>query len=337
MKQNIITFFLLALASLFVDITYSQNGLKHFIFFSRDREAIHDTNFYLNPGITGAQITYPWKRLEPRKDEYDFSEIMEDLDFLKSKEKTLFIQIQDVTFDSTLFAVPYYILTGIAYHGGANPQYEFTDDDEDRPVKAGWVSRRWDTAVANRFHKLLFELGKRFDGKIEGINLPETSVDFGSKGNLHPPGFTYENYRDAIKANMKVLRQAFPKSIVIQYANFMPGESLPGEDKLYLKSLYTYAKEIKVGVGGPDIKVYRKFQMDNSYGLIRNSHGMVPTGVAVQEGNYDVVNPKTGKQVTVAEILDFAQNYLRLNYIFWCTEEPYYFNQVLPLIKSLKK
>jgi hypothetical protein len=56
--------------------------------------------------------------------------------------------------------------------------------------------------------------------------------------------------------------------------------------------------------------------------------------VAVQHGNYDIINPKTGKQVTVPEILDFAENYLRLNYIFWFIQEPYYSQQVLPLLKS---
>ena len=60
---------------------------------------------------------------------------------------------------------------------------------------------------------------------------------------------------------------------------------------------------------------------------------MAQTGVEVQHGNYEVINPKTGKQVTVPEILNFAENYLRLNYIFWCTQEPYYSKQVLPRLK----
>ena len=89
-------------------------------------------------------------------------------------------------------------------------------------------------------------------------------------------------------------------------------------------------------MGGPDIKVYRKAQMDNSYPLIRNSHGIIPTGVAVQDGNYDILNIKTGKKVTVPEILDFAKQYLRLDYIFWCTEEPYYSKEVLPMLRKIK-
>ncbi|MEO6358585.1 MAG: hypothetical protein ABIO56_18255 [Ferruginibacter sp.] len=296
--------FILLLAQPFQN-ALCQTGTKHFIFFSLDRENIHDSGFYSNPGISGAQVTYPWKRLEPQKDQYDFSEIEEDMNFLNSKGKKLFIQLQDVTFDSTRYPVPKYILTDSAYHGGADPQYYFYDDDEDKAEKAGWVSRRWDPAVADRFHKLLIALGQKFNGKIEGINLAETAIAFGENGKLFPKGFTYENYRDAIKENMKVLKQAFPNSTAIMYANFMYEH---GEAKSNLKDLYNYAKEIRMGMGGPDIKVYRKYQMENSYPLIRDLHVIAPTGVAVQHGNYDVINPKTGKQVTVPEILNFAEN-----------------------------
>ena len=60
---------------------------KQFIFFSQEREDIRDSMFYNNAGVDGAQITYPWKTLERQKGEYDFSEIEEDLVFLKSKGK----------------------------------------------------------------------------------------------------------------------------------------------------------------------------------------------------------------------------------------------------------
>jgi|GEM_PF-3525319 len=59
--------------------------------------------------------------------------------------------------------------------------------------------------------------------------------------------------------------------------------------------------------------------------------------MAVRDGNYDVINPTTGKKVTVQKILDFAQNYLPLYYIFWGTEERYYKTEVLTLLKSIKK
>ena len=310
---------------------YSQTTPKHFIFFSRDREGIHDSSFYLHPGITGAQITYPWRILEPSKDAYNFKEIEEDIAFLRLHGKKLFVQVQDVTFDSTRFNVPSYLLKDPVYNDGANAQYGFTPDG--RPVKAGWVARRWDPAVAARFHLLLQQLARQFDGKIEGINLPETAVDLPEAGELRPPGFTRANYVAAIKQNMQVLKSSFKKSVPLLYANFMPGDSR-SDSKADLEAVYQYARQIKLGMGGPDIKVYRPFQMANSYPLIRDMAGIAPTGVAVQEGNYSVINPKTGKPVTLPEIMDFATGYLKLSYIFWCTEEPYYRKEVLPMLRS---
>lgn len=35
--------------------------------------------------------------------------------------------------------------------------------------------------------------------------------------------------------------------------------------------------------------------------------------------------------------LDFATNYLQLDYVFWCTEEPFYSQEVLPLLKLGKR
>jgi len=82
------------------------------------------------------------------------------------------------------------------------------------------MARRWDENVRDRFKKLLVELGKEFDGKIEGVNLAETAYDIGDTGALFPKDFTFEKYRDGIIANMQSLRQAFPKSVVLVYANF---------------------------------------------------------------------------------------------------------------------
>lgn len=305
---------------------YSQTNIEHFVFFSRDRELIYDSSFYSNPGISGAQITYAWKRIEPQKEKYDFSEIEEDLTFLDSKGKKLFIQIQDVTFSSARILTPNYMLNDSIYHGGSAPQY--WENEEGKLVKGGWVARRWDPAVANQYRKLLIALAEQFDGRIEGINMPETAIDVANENGINPKGFTDRNYIEEIKTTMLVLRSHFKKSVPILYANFMPGDS-----KEDLKELYDFALEIGHGMGGPDIKVYRKGQMENSYPLIRNIADSVPIGMAVQEGNYSLDNPKTDQQVTILEILDFAQNFLKTDYIFWCTEEPYYTNEVIPLLK----
>jgi hypothetical protein len=308
--------------------------IHHYVFFGLDREKLAAASTFLETkSLEGAQVAYSWRQLEPQRDVYDFQMIRDDLAFLTSRGKRLFIQLQDVTFSESRINVPPYLLRDPSYNGGANKQYEFTNNDEGRPIVAGWAARRWDPAVQERLHKLLFALGKEFDGRIEGINFAESSVTFGNSGRLHPPGFSFEIYRDAIITNMKALKRAFPKSVAMQYGNFMPGEWRPTEDKGYLRAVYEAAKESNVAMGGPDLLPHRPGQLGTSYPLIREVAGIVPTGIAVQDGNFADVNPETGKRVQIGELIRFATEYLKVDYIFWGTEEPYYSTEVIPFFK----
>jgi hypothetical protein len=312
----------------------AQKPIKSFVYFELERNRIRDTSFLNRDKIIGAQLKYMWRELEPSKNQYAIELIRKDLDFLNSKGKELFIQLQDVNFDTVLVKpVPDYIIDDKEFHGGINTKYETNGNDE--IIKQdGYVARRWDKNVAERFFKLLKVLGEHFDGKIEGVNLPETAIGFSGSAKLYPEGFTPEIYRDATAEYMKQAKKAFPKSVVIQYANFMPGEWLPEDNKSYLESLFKVAKDNGIGMGGPDIQIYSGSQMNHSYKFLKMYSNDIITGVAVQDGNYEVLNPKTNKRVTVKEIYDFAQNYLGLDYIFWCTQEPYYTNEVLPFLKE---
>ena len=315
----------------------SAKRLHHYVFFGQDRENIRQAKSFLeNKTLEGAQVAYSWRQLEPDKDKYDFGFIQEDLAFLKANGKKLFVQLQDVTFNEKRINIPKYLLDDPQYNGGAHKQYRVPNNNEEQAVVEGWMLRRWDPVVQERFHKLLFALGKEFDGKIEGINFAETSSGVGRSGRLFPKGFSFEIYRDGIIANMKALRRAFPKSVVIQYANFMPGEWLPAEDKGYLRAVYKAARELKVGVGGPDLLPFRPGQLNHAYPLIKASAETVRTGVAVQDGNYGDVNPATGKRASIDELIIFASDYLQLDYLFWCTEEPYYSNELIPFMQSAK-
>ena len=60
------------------------------------------------------------------------------------------------------------------------------------------------------------------------------------------------------------------------------------------------------GASEGDPLPFRPFQHANSYPLIRGSAGTVPIGIAVREGNYGDVNPKTGKPAGISELLHFA-------------------------------
>jgi hypothetical protein len=304
---------------------------RHYVFFNRDRERIAEANFLETSALEGAQLKYSWRELEPEPDAYDFAAVRQDLQFLTAKGKKLFIHLQDVSFSESHINVPRYLLRDGRYHGGAARQYHVGTDS--KPLPGGWVARRWDPAIQERFHKLLAAMGKEFDGRIEGINFAETSIGVHVAESEASKDYGHEAYRDAIVTNMKALKRAFPRSATMQYANFMPGEELPEQDHSYLRTVYQQAKELKVGVGGPDLLPNRRYQLRHSYPLIRDCAGLIPTGIAVQDGNYEYVNPKTGRRVTITELLEFATDYLKVDYIFWGAQEPFYSEQLIPFLK----
>lgn len=308
----------------------------HFIYFGLDRHRITDAAFLATAAVAGAQLKYTWRELEPERGEYAFDAIRLDLAFLERSGKRLFIQLQDVSFDEGIMNVPDYLLEDPTYGGGVALKYEFEDDDESRPVVDGWVARRWDPAVRERLADLFVALAEELDGRIAGINLAETSIGFGRSGALHPAGFSYEAYLEGVLDLMSSLRRAFSESDVIIYANFMPGEELPGEDHGYLRAVYEHADRIGAGVGGPDLRPYRWFQRQNSLPLIAARAAGTVAGVAVQYGNLDDINPDTGERVTVPELVRFATDQLRLDYLFWGAQEPYLSKEILPYLQGLE-
>ena len=305
---------------------------SHFIYFGLERSRIADAAFLETKNIAGAQLKYTWKELEPERGRYDLTAIHSDLEFLEKHDKRLFIQLQEVSFEERIINVPDYLLTDPQFNGGVARQYSFENDDESKPVAEGWVAHRWDPVVRERFVLLLQAMGEALDGRIEGINFPETSVGFGDSGAFHPTGYTDEVYAEAVETIMTAGKAAFPTSEVIQYANFMPGEWLPGGDRGFLKGVYEHADSIGAGVGGPDLLPNRRWQRRHSYPLIASRGPNTKAGVAVQWGNLDDVNPDTGEQVTVEQLYRYAVEELRLDYIFWGIQEPHYSNEILSFL-----
>lgn len=302
------------------------DSIKHFVYFVRDREAIHNHPFLKVKRFVGAQIMYPWELLEPEKGEYDFSIIREDYEYLLSHGKNLFIQLQDATFNPKYKGVPAYLLTE-EFDGGATPQFD------DNGVTEGWVAKRWNPLVQHRFALLLEALGKEFDGKIEGINLQESCVGVNSEIDST---FTPELYTESLKINMLVLKKAFPESTTIQYANFMPGEWLPWEDKGYLRSIYNYGEEIGVGLGGPDLMIHAKGNLNHTVAMMHERKYTVPLGIAIQDGNYvgktgsAQINSSENHENIVPLLHAFAKDFLKVKYMFWVNQEPYFEEDVIP-------
>lgn len=313
-----------------------KDGIKHFVYFSRDRELIRNHALLKVERIEGAQIMYSWRQLEPKRGKYDFSIIDEDYKYLLSHGKKLFIQFQDVTFTTKYVGIPDYLLND-EFDGGATPQYD------DNGVAEGWVAKRWNPKVQHRFALLMKALGAEFDGRIEGVNIQESAVGVNEKTDT---SFTPESYAESLKTNMLALKNAFPISTTMQYANFMPGEWLPWEDKGYLRSVYEYGQEIGVGLGAPDLMVQRKGQLNHALAMMHENDYTVPLGIAIQDGNYI---GKTGADQNYNEHEDnglinrenivpllhaFAQDFLKVTYMFWVNQEPYFSEDVVPCLTN---
>ncbi|MCG8477925.1 MAG: hypothetical protein MI724_02430 [Spirochaetales bacterium] len=299
------------------------DGITHFVYFARDREAVRGHRFLEVPRFAGAQIMYTWRELEPRRGVYDFSAIREDLEYLADHGKTLFVQLQDATFYDRYVGVPDY-LRNREFDGGAVRQR--TDDGRTE----GWVAKRWNRAVRERFALLIAELGGEFDGRIAGINLQESAIGVSEE---YDPSFTPQGYADGLRANMSALARSFPRSVTLQYANFMPGEWLPWEDNGYLRSIYAHGEAIGVGLGAPDLMVQRKGQLNHALALMHEGHYSVPLGIAVQDGNYI---GRTNSDLVVAErenivplLHAFARDFLGVSFIFWSRQEPYFSEDLL--------
>lgn len=310
-----------------------KDSIRHFVYFARDRQAIKDHPFLFHSMFAGAQIMYAWRELEPEKGKYDFTILQEDIEYLSRFGKKLFIQLQDATFTTKYKAVPDYVLTA-EYDGGAVLQY----NDDGSP--GGWVAKRWNKKLRERFALLLQALGKAFDGKIEGINLQETAIGVSAKTDS---SFSDTGYLEGLKENMLALKKAFPVSVTMLYANFLPGEWLPGNDKGYLRSIYQYGESIGVGLGGPDLMVKRRGQLNHILAMMHEGHYTVPLGIAVQDGNYigetgDMDEAATKKAHTniVPLLYAFAKDFLKISYMFWVSQEPYFKTDVLSCFENVQ-
>jgi hypothetical protein len=184
---------------------------KHFVFGSA-RVRIRDPEFLATKAIRGT-TKYTWKELE-------LSAITgaracsDDCAFLSRNGKKLWIQIQDVSFDKAAIPVPNYLRSDPAFSGGVAEKFESPDDDVAHEHSDGWVVRRWDPAVQDRFGKLLEAIAAKLDGRIEGINLAETAISFGKKREHQPAGFAPDAYAKAVQRTMTAARAVFNKSHV---------------------------------------------------------------------------------------------------------------------------
>ena len=306
---------LIAVAALLALVAPSPAAPANFLYMGSG-DLSENAALLARPDISGVQVVYNWKQLEPAEGQYDFSAI--DADLAAAGGKKLVIQVQDRFFDLKARNLPDYLLTDPQYGGGLVPQLD--NPGENKAKAYGWAPLQWNAALRTRYQALLQVLAAKYDGKVFALNLPETSIDIDMKHDQ--TGFTCDAYFAGEMENFAVAKSAFKTTKVIQYANFWPCEW--DNDHNYMGRLFAWAAENGAGVGGPDIVPYRKAQMHNSYPLFNQYKGRLGfVGLAVQEPTLTYKNPKTGKPFTQAEFVDFAENYLGASAIFWSVETPW--------------
>lgn len=269
------------------------------------------------PGIEGVQIVYSWRQLEPEEGRYDFSRIERDLTVSDGLGKHLWVQLQDRFFLPEARHLPDYILSEPQYRGGLARQFD--NPGEGRPIGSGWTAMQWNAPLRARYQALIAALAERFDGRIYGLNLPETAFDPMDESEA---GFTCDAYFEAELENALFARRAFAQSHVVQYVNFFPCEW--DNDHRFMERFFDAAVAKGIGLGGPDIVPWRQAQMKNSYPFFNRLRDELPlVAMAVQEATLTYTNPATGNAFTRQEFIDFAGDYLGVDIIFWSREAPW--------------
>jgi hypothetical protein len=162
--------------------------------------------------------------------------------------------------------------------------------------------------------------GAEIDGRVYGINLPESAIDIDIKNDK--TGFTCEKYFAAELENVAFARKAFVKSHVVQYVNFWPCEW--NNDKKFMSRAFEFAHANGIGLGGPDIVPYKKGQMKNAYPFFHQYKGKLKlVAMAVQEPTLTYTNPETKKPFTATSSWRSAEDYLGVDIIFWATASPW--------------
>ncbi|MEU8777068.1 hypothetical protein [Streptomyces sp. NPDC048606] len=268
------------------------------------------------PDIAGAQVVVPWKALEPRKDQYDFSAVEDALSQVRARGKKLFVQVQD-RFFSAPTRLPNYLLTDPRYAGGAAAT---TNENGLGAGEPGAVAAQWNPEVRARFQSLLKALADRFDGRLAGVNLPETATQVDLTKDHS--GYTDASYFEAELDNMRYGAQVFKRTKFIQYVNFWPGEW--NNDHGYMEKTFEFAATHGIGLGGPDVLPNRPAQMENSYPFFARYRDRLPlVAMAVQEPDFEYTNPATGKPYTKKEFVDFGGGTLGADVMFWATGAPW--------------
>ncbi|KAF9920888.1 hypothetical protein BGZ67_000932 [Mortierella alpina] len=153
-------------------------------------------------------------------------------------------------------------------------------------------------------------MATELDGKVFGVNLPETSIG------VNMTNATCDQYFDAEMETALYGRSIFKKSIFVQYIDFWPCEY--NNTRNYMGRSFEMAVEHGLGVGGPDVRPWQHSQMANSCRFLHKYRNYLSTiAMAVQLPDLRFKIETTGVPFTRDEFRRFAIDHLGANIIFW--------------------
>jgi len=274
----------------------------------------------LEPALSGVAKEYAWRKLEPAMGRYDFAELEEDLAALGAVGKRLIVAI-GVEGPKARPNAPDW-LRGARYGGGV---YR-TRNDTYRVVQ-------WNAAVSDRLCSLYTALGARLDGApyLEALMTPEFSLRSGVM-EINAQDGVQEMDRAAqirlLGLRMAALAGAFPNTVVMQQVDWV---SMPGWRPW--RDIERFARELGVGVACPFMAMRDASLTAGAYTLFPRLAGKVPLGVTVGPHWAELSN-REGGPASAWDVLKFAREELRVNYMFWSSRQPHFRDRVQPLLRG---
>ncbi len=264
------------------------------------------------PALRGIIIRYRWVELEPKKGDYDFTSIDQRLAELSAQQgKRLIIMVETKTFDPEFALVPNYLKAG-KYDGGIFPYHSH---GESKNIINGYNIKLWNNNVRHRLTELIKALGEHYNAhpKFEGIGLGETAM--GQPINAISSNQVDKFYENLINVNV-AMSTHFPNTMTFQNLNF---------PHRIMESFVSQLSEMGAALAVPDVRpddpILGRDEPNRPKGIYTyypTHSGVMPLILQVEHNNYlNTRRDGSGHKPTIPELLRFARDDLKANYIFW--------------------
>ncbi|MBP6368187.1 MAG: beta-galactosidase [Nitrosomonas sp.] len=281
------------------------------------------------PALRGIQVRFLWADIEKTEGVYDFKVIDQLLAGLSSRGKRLVLQVQTKSFNPDWKLIPDY-LKATQYEGG-----QFPFSTYGTKVLKGYNIKLWNPGVRDRLIALFRVLGNRYNShpNFEAIGMIESALG-------QPISPLTSAQQDGFYTNMLTvherMRAQFPNTMTIQEMNY-PRDILE-------KSVAKF-KQLGTALGCPDTAIEEpglnfegsKYSPKGVYKHYPELSGIIPLAPTVENINYESTRVDgTGPQPTISELIAFARDQLKANYIFW-VRNPDHYPRVLETLNYTKQ